>query len=179
LEVKPSGVKAWRYRYTLNGKASMYALGGVDELLLLGHLRQHPEVDTAAAAVLCQRSEAEIRERLSGMESNGYVEHGGAGRGTYWCLSPALYRRLTGDGQSGERRRIDWDAAKVRVLSILMERARRGEPGLSNQEIRQITHYDRSQVRRLMQELQVEHPDLQQVGERRWARYEYINAREH
>ncbi|MBC2770961.1 ATP-binding protein [Pusillimonas minor] len=152
---------------------------GVDELLLLGHLRQHPEVDTAAAAVLCQRSEAEIRERLSGMESNGYVEHGGTGRGTYWCLSPALYRRLTGDGQGEKRRRIDWDAAKVRVLSILMERAKRGEPGLSNQHIRQITHYDRSQVRRLMQELQAEHPELQQIGERRWTRYEYINAREH
>lgn len=27
LEVKPSGAKAWRYRDTLNGKASIYALG--------------------------------------------------------------------------------------------------------------------------------------------------------
>ncbi|WP_180984188.1 hypothetical protein [Castellaniella caeni] len=107
-----------------------------------------------------------IAARSSRLTSKGYIEHGGTGRGTYWCLSPALYRRLAGDGQGEKRRRIDWDAAKVRVLSILMERARRGEPGLSNQEIRQITHYDRSQSRRLMQELQAEHPDLQQVGER-------------
>jgi len=27
LEVKPNGVKAWRYRFTLDGKASMFALG--------------------------------------------------------------------------------------------------------------------------------------------------------
>ena len=27
LEVKPNGVKAWRYRFKLNGKASWYALG--------------------------------------------------------------------------------------------------------------------------------------------------------
>lgn len=27
LEVKHNGVKAWRYRFTLDGKASMFALG--------------------------------------------------------------------------------------------------------------------------------------------------------
>ena len=77
------------------------------------------------------------------------------------------------------RRRIDWEAAKTRVLSILMERARRNEPGLSNKEIRQITRFDRNQARRLMQELMQENTGLQQVGERRWARYEYSNARQH
>jgi len=152
---------------------------GVDELLLLGHLRKHPELDTATAAALCQRSEAEIRERLSAMESAGHIEHGGAGRGTYWCMHPELYRRLAGDGQGEARRRIDWDAAKTRVLSILMERSRRGEQGLSNQEIRQITRFDRSQARRLIQQLMQENSGLHQTGERRWARYEYGNAQEH
>lgn len=149
---------------------------GVDELLLLQYLLQHPEVDTATAATLCQRSEAEIRERLTTMEGRGYIEHGGAKRGAYWCIHPALYTRLADDGQAEKRRRIDWEAAKTRVLSILMERARRGEPGLSNKEIRQITRYDRSQARRLMQELMQEDAGLRQVGERRWARYEYSNA---
>lgn len=144
---------------------------GVDELLLLGYLRKHPEVDTGTAAALCQRSDAEIRERLSGMESSGYVEHGGTGRGAYWCLSPALYRRLAGDGRGEKRRRIDWDAAKVRVLSILMERARRSEPGLSNQEIRQITHFDRNQVYRLMAELREENPGVQPPGRGQAARH--------
>ena len=76
-------------------------------------------------------------------------------------------------------RSIDWEAAKTRVLSILMERARRNEPGLSNKEIRQITRFDRNQARRLMQELMQENASLQKVGERRWARYEYSNAREY
>ena len=39
LEVKPSGVKAWRYRFTLEGKASMFALG------------EYPAVSLAEAAV--------------------------------------------------------------------------------------------------------------------------------
>ena len=38
---------------------------GVDELLLLQYLLQYPETDTSKAATLCQRSESEIRERLS------------------------------------------------------------------------------------------------------------------
>ena len=152
---------------------------GVDELLLLRHLIQHPEIDTGTAATLCQRSEIEIRERLFGMESAAYIEHGGKGRGTYWCIHPDLYNRLTEGDQGEARRRMDWEAAKTRVLSILMERARRSEPGLSNKEIRQITRFDRNQARRLMQELLRENANLRQVGERRWARYEHINARQH
>lgn len=34
LEVKSTGVKAWRYRFTLHAKASMYALGNYPELSL-------------------------------------------------------------------------------------------------------------------------------------------------
>lgn len=47
-------------------------------------------------------------------------------------------------------------AAKTRVLSILMERAKRGENGLSNQEIRQITRFNRHQVKRMLTELRNE-----------------------
>jgi ATP-dependent DNA helicase RecG len=71
-------------------------------------------------------------------------------------------------------RRIDWDAAKTRVLSVLMERAKRGDPGLSNEEIRQITYYDRNQSRRLMMELMKENPAAKQEGKLRWARYAYF-----
>jgi len=151
---------------------------GVDELLLLRYLLKHPEVDTGTAAKLCQRSEFEIRERLSSLEKNGHIEHGGAGRGAYWCMIPELYRRLSEATDVEKRRRIDWEAAKTRVLSILMERARRDEPGLDNQEIRQITYFDRNQARRLMQQLMEENPKLKKTGERRWARYEYHNAQE-
>lgn len=145
----------------------------VDKLLLLQYLLQHPEIDTGTAATLCQRNEPEIRKRLSGMESEGYIEHGGKGRGSYWCINPDLYNRLSEGDQGEERRRIDWEAAKTRVLSILMERARRGEPGLSNKDIRQITRFDRNQVHRLMEELRQENTNLQPPGRGRCARHEF------
>ncbi len=145
----------------------------VDELLLLQFLLQHSEVDTATAAALCQRSEPEIRERLATMEGLGYIEHGGAKRGAYWCIHPTLYARLVDDGQAETRRRIDWEAAKTRVLSILIERARRGEPGLSNQEVRQITHFDRNQVSRLMRDLRRAHNSVRSTGYGAGARYEW------
>ena len=152
---------------------------GVDSLIILQYLLQHPELDIATAAKLCQRREAEVRETVSVLEQRGYVEHGGVGRGTYWSMHPDLYNRLSGDDQGEVRRRIDWEAAKTRVLSILVERSRRGEQGMSNQEIRQVTRFDRNQVRRLMQELQHENQRLKQLGERRWTRYEYSIRDEH
>ena len=146
---------------------------GVDELLLLQYLLQHPELDTSTAASLCQRNEPEVRERLSDMESVGYIEHGGKGRGTYWCIHPDLYNRLADGGRGEARRRIDWEAAKTRVLSILMERARRGEQGLSNKEMRRITRFDRNQVLQLMAELRRENPEIQPPGRGKYARHEF------
>lgn len=148
---------------------------GVDEMLLLQYLLQHQEVDTIKAAILCQRNEREIRERLSEMESAGYIEHGDNGRESYWRIHPELYDRLAQGGQSEVRRGIDWEAAKSRVLSILVERARQGEPGLSNREIRQITRLDRNQALRLMTQLRRENPDLQPPGRGKHARHEFDN----
>jgi ATP-dependent DNA helicase RecG len=56
---------------------------------------------------------------------------------------------------------------------VLKERARRGGPGLSNQEIRQITHYDRSQVKRLMNELRAENQEITAPGQGRAAIYDW------
>lgn len=151
----------------------------VDNLLVLHHLLLHPEVDSASVARLCQRQENEAREILTEMELTlGYLERGGAGRGTYWILRPDLHRRLAGPGHPERARRIDWEAAKTRVLSVLMERARKGELGLSNQEIRQITHFDRFQVIRLMKELITENPAIQAPGRGRSVRYTYMENRE-
>jgi len=146
----------------------------VDYLLVLQFLLHHPEIDTATAARTCQRSEPQVRDILNEMEQRlGYLERGGSGRGTYWTLRPEIHRRLAGPGHPERDRRIDWEAAKTRILSVLMERARREEPGISNAEIRQITHYDRNQARRLMQDLIRENPQVKQSGEKRWARYAY------
>lgn len=145
----------------------------VDSLLILQYLIKHPELDTSTASQLCHRRESEVRETLATLEQRGYIEHGGAGRGTYWCIHPELYNRLAADGQSEKRRRIDWEAAKTRVLSILMERAKRGEAGLSNKEVRQVSHFDRNQVYRLMTELRMENPRIKPPGKGQSAKYVY------
>jgi len=145
----------------------------LDHLLILNHLLRHAELETATAAALCQRPEAGIREVLSELErSFGYLERGGVGRGTYWTLRPELHGRLAGPGHPERDRRLDWEAAKTRVLSILMQRARRGEPGLTNAEIRQFTHLDRRQVKALMDELRKE-GQAAVSGERRSAVWVY------
>ena len=93
--------------------------------------------------------------------------------GTYWSMHPDLYNRLSEDDQGETRRRIDLEAAKARVLSILMERARKGETGLQNKDIRKITRYDRSQVTRLLRELRNDHPQLKSLGRGAGASYEW------
>lgn len=125
----------------------------LDHLILLQILLAQPEIDTATAAKACQRPEQAARGTLNEMERLGYVERGGTGRGTYWTLSSDLHRRLSAPGHADRDRRIDWEAAKTRVLSVLKQRAGKKEAGLSNAEIRGITHFDRAQVKRLMAEL--------------------------
>jgi hypothetical protein len=95
-------------------------------LPVMQYLLRHPELDTASASRICQRSEAEAREILNKMEVEmEYLERGGTGRGTYWMLRPDLYRRLVADGSPERDRRIDWETAKTRVLSVLKLRAER------------------------------------------------------
>ena len=150
----------------------------VDHLLVLQYLLRHMEVDTATAARLCHRAETAVREILSEMErERAYLERGGtAGRGTYWTLRAEVHRRLATAGDLDRDRRIDWESAKTRVLSVLRQRAERGEEGLSNREIRQITHLDRNQVWRLMKELREEEPRIQPPGLGSAARHVYKNG---
>ena len=147
----------------------------MDHLLVLQYLLAHPEIDTATAGRLCQRMENQARDILTDMEQVlEYLERGGTGRGTYWTMRPEIHRRLSGPGHPERDRRINWEAAKTRVLSILIERARRGEAGLSNKEIRQITHFDRNQVFRLMTELRKENPKVKPPGRGKHAHHEYM-----
>lgn len=145
----------------------------VDHLLVLRYLLSHPEIDTSTAAELCQRRDAEMRDILDEMvQIFDYLERGGAGRGSWWRMKPALHRRLEGLGHAERDQRIDWDVAKTRVLDMLKQRARRGEPGLTNAGIREVTAYDRQQVNRLIHELEAEGVRMQ--GHGRGSCYTYI-----
>ena len=144
----------------------------VDQLLIVQHLLRHMEVDLTAAARLCQRDEAQTRETLALMEvTRGYLERGGAGRGLYWTLRPDLHERLSRPGDVERNRRLDWEAAKTRVLSVLKQRAERGQAGLANGDIRRITHLDRRQVKRLTEELRAE--GVRVTGRGRSAKWVY------
>jgi len=147
----------------------------VDHLLVLRYLLGHAETDTAVAAELCQRREAEMRDILDEMAQDyGYLERGGAGRGTWWRLKPTLHRRLEGRGNAERDQRIDTDVAKTRVLNMLKQRHRRGERGLTNAEVRAVTGYTRQQVNRLIHDLEAESVRL--TGHGRGATYEYAGT---
>lgn len=145
----------------------------VDHLLVLRYLLDHAETDTATAAELCQRRDAEMRDILDEMvQVYGHLERGGAGRGTWWRLKPSLHRKLEGAGHAERDQRIDVDVAKTRVLNMLKQRQQRGQAGLSNAEVREVTGYTRQQVNRLIHELESE--SVRMVGHGRGARYEYV-----
>lgn len=146
----------------------------VEHLLIIQYLLRHPEIDSTTAARITQQTDSDTRETLSRMETEfGYLERGGTGRGTYWTLRHKLHSQLSASGHPERDRRIDWEAAKTRVLSILMERARRGEPGLTNKEIRQITRFNRHQVTRMLLEMRNENQEIHATGHGAGARYEW------
>lgn len=145
----------------------------VDHLLVLRFLLAHAEIDTATAAELCQRRDAEMRDILDELvQIYDYLERGGAGRGAWWRLKPALHRKLEGAGHAERDQRIDIDVAKTRVLNMLKQRQQRGQTGLSNAEVREVTGYTRQQVNRLIHELEAE--AVRMKGHGRGARYEYV-----
>ena len=147
----------------------------VDHLLMLSYLLGHAEVDTPTAAELCQRREAEMRDILDEMvQVYAYLERGGAGRGAWWRLKPALHRRLEGAGHAERDQRIDIDVAKTRVLNMLKQRYQRRQAGLSNADVREVTGYTRQQVNRLIHELEAE--AVRMTGHGRGARYEYVGS---
>lgn len=145
----------------------------VESLLVIQNLLRHSEIDTADTARIIQQTEDEAGELLHVMETDfGYLERGGKGRDVYWTLRQDLHRRLSAPRESEGKRNMDWETAKTRVVRILKQRAERGDPGLQNADIRQITHFDRQQVNRLIHELQDEGEVLLQ-GRGRGAYYLY------
>lgn len=160
--------RAWVEEESLAGRAL-----DPDHLLIIQFLLNHAEIDTAQAAAICQRPEREARELLGEMTNRrSYLERGGIGRSTYWTLNASLRNLLSGPGSRDRDRRTDWEGAKTRVLSVLRQRARSQEAGLTNSEVRAITLLDRKQVNRLIHELEGEGVRLEGYG--RAARYTYV-----
>ena len=144
----------------------------VDQLLIIHYLLDHPEIDTATAAHISQRKDIEAREILNQMTIRlNYLERGGTGKGTYWKLKAEFHKRISATGHLERDSRIDWDAAKTRILSVLKQRFEQDKSGLSNAQIRQIINMSRKQVIRLMKELIDENPAIPHPGRGKYARY--------
>jgi ATP-dependent DNA helicase RecG len=89
------------------------------------------------------------------------------------ALKPALHRGSKGRSRrAGPAHRLD--VAKTRVLNMLKQRQQRGQAGLSNAEVREVTGYTRQQVNRLIHELESE--SVRMLGHGRGARYEFVGA---
>jgi ATP-dependent DNA helicase RecG len=146
----------------------------VDHLLILKYLLTTREIDTKTAAQLIQRTESEARGVLHDMEHDRqYLDRGGTGKSTYWSLLPAIHRELQLSGHPYGDRRIDWEAAKTRVLIVLRQSKNMPEDALTNTDIRRITHLDRFQVTRLMKELKAENPKITFEGRGASSKYYY------
>jgi len=147
---------------------------GIDHLLILRYLAVHREIDTKTAAYLIQRNERNTLDILHEMEHDRrFIEHGGSGRSTYWSLLSSLHRIFDLSGHPDGDKRIDWEAAKASVLSVLRKRRGTKEDSLTNEDIRAITHLDRYRVLRLMHELMEENDHVKSTRKGRWTRYLY------
>ena len=112
----------------------------LDHLIILNHLVKHLEMKTSIASALVQRSERETLAILHEMEGvRDYIERGGSGAGTYWRLCSSVHRQIKAPGHPDRSRRIEIEAAKTRIVSVLKQRMHESDPFIRNEELRQIT----------------------------------------
>ncbi|WP_342066244.1 tyrosine-type recombinase/integrase [Achromobacter kerstersii] len=135
LEVKPSGVKAWRYRYTLHGNASMYALG------------DYPDVKLSEARQLCEGARKLVKQGISPAQQRQIdrIRQVSEAKNTFELVAKEWLQ--TKDWQMiTKQRRLDMmnrvvfpkigampvrDVTPVHVLSILQDTVKRGAPSVA------------------------------------------------
>jgi integrase len=135
LEVKPSGVKAWRYRYTLNGKASMYALG------------DYPEVTLSQARERCEAARKLVKQGISPalQRQHDRVRQASEAKNTFevvakeW-LQTKDWKDVTKDRRLDMLSRVVFpsigklpvrDVTPAHVLAILQLTVKRGAPSVA------------------------------------------------
>jgi len=128
-------------------------------LIILNYLLRHREIDTYNAAHICQRSIEQVREILSYMENSlKLIKSGGTVKKKYYSLTREVYSMLQKGIEYDRDKRLDKEAIKMRILSILKER------NLTNAEVRHMTGMDRQQVLRLMRELEADGVQIKGSG---------------
>ncbi|MEA1866636.1 MAG: putative DNA binding domain-containing protein [Thermodesulfobacteriota bacterium] len=81
----------------------------LDELLLLSHLREHPEIEVSTASRLCQLPKVKVRDRLDQLclHSNPWLERRGKKKGVTYHLSRSAAAEFVGKGVYTLARTID------------------------------------------------------------------------
>ena len=121
----------------------------VDDLLILQYLIRHEEIDTVTAAQVAQREITQARELLSSLANELHLlEAVGRGRGRYYILSRKTALALKEELSYEQQPDLDDESVKMRILTILKSR------DLTNQEIRQMTKWDRKKVWTIIKELE-------------------------
>lgn len=123
----------------------------VDDLLLLHFFRRRHEARWNDIREAYPYDDRRLRERLASLENKLLLlEHSGTGRGTIYRLSRRASAILNEGVAYDMTRRLDLEAIKVRILSLLKDRP------LRNSDIRSFTDLGRQQVYRIMKELEAD-----------------------
>jgi ATP-dependent DNA helicase RecG len=129
----------------------------VDDLLLLHFFRRRHEATWNEVREAYPYDDRQLREKLAHMEYHLLaLEHSGAGSNVTYRLTRRMAAILNETTAYDLNRRLDREAIKVRILSLLKERP------LRNKDIRAFTDLDRQQVLLLLKELEAEglvHPE--------------------
>jgi ATP-dependent DNA helicase RecG len=114
----------------------------LEQMLILGYLKRHLELDWAKAADLVQRSEEEAGEVLSTMVRDGLLDRVGVGRSALYQLAMETAEMLGVSSLGRLRTLADREA---RVLAYLRERGK-----ITNQECQQVCGISPSQAFKLL-----------------------------
>lgn len=123
----------------------------VDDLLLLHFFRRRHEAHWNDIREAYPYDDRRLREKLASLETRLLMlEHSGAGRGAIYRLSRRASAILNEGVAYDMTRRLDREAIKVRILSLLKDRS------LCNAEIRAFTDLERQQVTAILEALKSE-----------------------
>jgi ATP-dependent DNA helicase RecG len=123
----------------------------LDDLLILKALTTSSSVNRWAAAQILQSNDDDAAQALASLRDRGYVVVRGRGRGATYSLRRDLADRLRGRAAVDADLALDKEAVALRIEALLRERGT-----LSNSDIQRFSGYNRTQVYRLVKELEKE-----------------------
>jgi ATP-dependent DNA helicase RecG len=134
----------------------------LEQLLVLGNLKRHLELELTAAMGSLQRNEQETGEVLAGMVREGLVERVGTGRAAVYQLTVETAEQL---GVSPLGRLLTPAEQEARVLEHVREQGQ-----ITNRECQRLCGISSNQAFKLLARL-VRAGKLRAVGEKRGRRY--------